>query len=145
MQPLLFHRMSIRLFIQVEAAIYRWPGWIKRIQNAGLTRSMSRKGCSPDNSACEGFFGRMRCSTVVRGKVSYLRNLRSITQHIDSYMVWHRDTRIKQNRYANASRMVYEIRYKNQITGTNQYAKSRHSCIPIFNLKEEVHQMSGMV
>ena len=36
---------------------YRWPGWIRRMQAAGLRRSMSKKGCSPDNSACEGFFG----------------------------------------------------------------------------------------
>ena len=35
---------------------YRWPEWIKIMDDAGLTRSMSRKGCSPDNSACEGFF-----------------------------------------------------------------------------------------
>lgn len=34
---------------------YRWPGWIQRMNEAGLTRSMSKKGCSPDNSACEGF------------------------------------------------------------------------------------------
>ena len=33
---------------------YRWPGWISRMENAGLIRSMSKKGCSPDNSACEG-------------------------------------------------------------------------------------------
>lgn len=39
---------------------YRWPDWIKRVDDAGLTRSMSRKGCSPDNSACEGFFGRLK-------------------------------------------------------------------------------------
>jgi transposase InsO family protein len=25
-----------------------------------LIRSMSRKGCSPDNAACEGFFGRLK-------------------------------------------------------------------------------------
>jgi len=37
---------------------YRWSGWIERMDNAGLVRSMSKKGCSPDNSACEGFFGR---------------------------------------------------------------------------------------
>jgi len=35
---------------------YRWSGWISRTENNGLIRSMSRKGCSPDNSACEGFF-----------------------------------------------------------------------------------------
>ena len=34
---------------------YRWPGWIERMERYGLTRSMSKKGCSPDNSACEGF------------------------------------------------------------------------------------------
>ena len=35
---------------------YRWPGWIQRMREAGLTRSMSKKGCSPDNAACEGFY-----------------------------------------------------------------------------------------
>lgn len=39
---------------------YRWPGWIERMDEVGLTRSMSKKGCSPDNSACEGFFGRVK-------------------------------------------------------------------------------------
>ena len=39
---------------------YRWPGWIERMENARLTRSASKKGCSPDNSACEGFFGRLK-------------------------------------------------------------------------------------
>ena len=38
---------------------YRWPGWISRATEAGLQRSMSKKGCSPDNAACEGFFGRI--------------------------------------------------------------------------------------
>jgi transposase InsO family protein len=37
---------------------YRWPGWIERMDNSNLIRSMSKKGCSPANSACEGFFGR---------------------------------------------------------------------------------------
>lgn len=39
---------------------YRWPEWIKIVDDAGLTRSMSRKGCSPDNAACEGFFGHLK-------------------------------------------------------------------------------------
>ena len=39
---------------------YRWPGWIERMERAGLERSMSKKGCSPDNSACEGLFGRIK-------------------------------------------------------------------------------------
>lgn len=36
---------------------YRWTGWIERMKKAGLTRSMFKKGCSPDSAACEGFFG----------------------------------------------------------------------------------------
>ena len=39
---------------------YRWPSWLSRIAEAKLVRSMSRKGYSPDNAACEGFFGRLK-------------------------------------------------------------------------------------
>lgn len=39
---------------------YRWPGWIAICEEHGLVRSMSAKGCSPDNSACEGLFGRLK-------------------------------------------------------------------------------------
>lgn len=39
---------------------YRWPGWLESMAKSKLTRSMSKKGCSPDNSACEGFFGRLK-------------------------------------------------------------------------------------
>jgi transposase InsO family protein len=43
-----------------RGAHYRWPGWLSRIADAKLVRSMSSKGCSPDNAACEGFFGRLK-------------------------------------------------------------------------------------
>jgi putative transposase len=43
-----------------RGAHYRWPGWLTRIRDAKLIRAMSRKGCSPDNAACEGFFGRLK-------------------------------------------------------------------------------------
>lgn len=39
---------------------YRQPGWVERMKRAGLTRSMSKKGCSPENAACESFFGRLK-------------------------------------------------------------------------------------
>ena len=39
---------------------YRWPGWIEICERHGLARSMSKKGCSPDNSAMEGFFGHIK-------------------------------------------------------------------------------------
>lgn len=39
---------------------YRWPGWKAACAEHGITRSMSRKGHSPDNAAAEGFFGRLK-------------------------------------------------------------------------------------
>lgn len=73
---------------------YRWPGWISRMDNAGLQRSMSRKGCSPDNSACEGFFGRLK------NEMFYTRNWSgvSIKQFIailNDYLSWYNESRIK--------------------------------------------------
>lgn len=73
---------------------YRWPEWIKLVEKAGLTRSMSKKGCSPDNSACEGFFGHLK------NEMFYNRNwdncsLAELTQEIDSYIRWYREKRIK--------------------------------------------------
>ena len=39
---------------------YRWDGWKAICAENGVTRSMSRKGTSPDNAAMEGFFGRLK-------------------------------------------------------------------------------------
>jgi transposase InsO family protein len=60
---------------------YRWPGWLSRIADAKLIRSMSRKGYSPDNAACEGFFGRLKA------KLFYPCNWQSITLS-SSYRPW---------------------------------------------------------
>ena len=55
---------------------------------------MSAKGCSPDNAAAEGFFGRLK------QEFYYNRDHRDdgIDEFIDAleaYMVWYRDERIK--------------------------------------------------
>lgn len=39
---------------------YRWHGWTERMDGSELLRSMSKKGCSPDNVACEGFLGQTK-------------------------------------------------------------------------------------
>lgn len=36
---------------------YRGGMWIEKLEGKGIIRSMSRKGKSGDNAACEGFFG----------------------------------------------------------------------------------------
>ena len=77
-----------------RGAHYRWPGWLLRVRNAKLIRSMSRKGCSPDNAACEGFFGRLKT------ELFYPRNWQDITidqfiRIVDAYIRWYNEKRIK--------------------------------------------------
>lgn len=73
---------------------YRWDGWISRMESRGLTRSMSKKGCSPDNSACEGFFGRIK-NEVFYGRDWKGWTLDDFMYFIDRYLNWFRNERIK--------------------------------------------------
>jgi putative transposase len=75
---------------------YRWPGWIVRMQEADLPRSMSKKGCSPDNAACEGFFGRLK------NEMFYNRSWEGVSIDefiaiLDDYLVWYNEKRIKMS------------------------------------------------
>ena len=77
-----------------RGAHYRWPGWIMRIETANLTRSMSKKGCSPDNAACEGFFGRLK------NEFFYYRSWNNVTiedfcAQLDQYIHCYNEKRIK--------------------------------------------------
>ena len=77
-----------------RGAHYRWPGWIERMENAGLTRSMSKKGCSPDNSACEGFFGRLK-NEMFYGQVWKDVSIDEFIIILDEYIHWYSEKRIK--------------------------------------------------
>lgn len=71
---------------------YRSRGWIRRTHTAGITRSMSKKGYTPDNAACEGFFGRMK------NEMYYDRRWKSCAEleaAIDAYIDFYNTTRIK--------------------------------------------------
>ncbi|WP_217953155.1 IS3 family transposase [Adlercreutzia caecimuris] len=73
---------------------YRWPGWIERCESHGIRRSMPAKGCSPDNSAMEGFFGRLKVEFF------YGRDWKgwSIGRFIEAlcdYIEWYNKDRIK--------------------------------------------------
>jgi len=66
------------------------------MDNAGLVRSMSKKGCSPDNSACEGFFGRLKV------EMFYYRSwvgvsLNEFMNILDEYLIWYNEKRIKMS------------------------------------------------
>ena len=75
---------------------YRWPGWIERMQKAELTRSMSKKGCSPDNAACEGFFGRLK-NEMFYGRSWNGVSLDDFIHTLDSYLRWYNEKRIKMS------------------------------------------------
>lgn len=73
---------------------YRWPEWIRICKEHGLTRSMSAKGCSPDNAAAEGFFGRPRQEFFHRRSFAGV-SMDGFVDMLDGYMAWYRDKRIK--------------------------------------------------
>ena len=73
---------------------YRWPGWIQRMKEAGLTRSMSKKGCSPDNAACEGFFGRLK-NEMFYGRSWIGVSPDNFAQALDDSINWYNCKRIK--------------------------------------------------
>lgn len=73
---------------------YRWPGWKRICEEHGVTRSMSRKGRSPDNAACEGFFGRLK------NEMFYGRDWRGVTAErfigiLMAWMRWYSSGRLK--------------------------------------------------
>ncbi|WP_273296830.1 IS3 family transposase [Bifidobacterium tibiigranuli] len=75
---------------------YRWPGWISIMQESELRRSMSAKGCSPDNSAMEGFFGRMKTEATYPEHWERLSCAQAIARTRE-YIAWHNAERIKQS------------------------------------------------
>ncbi len=72
---------------------YRWPGWIERMDNANLIRSMSKKGCSPDNSACEGVFGRLKIEMFYDVDWSNV-TINEFISILNEYLIWYNEERI---------------------------------------------------
>lgn len=75
---------------------YRWPGWIGICDEHGIVRSMSRKGCSPDNARAEGFFGRLKIEFFYGRDWSGV-TLDEFADMLDAYLRWYRDVRLKSD------------------------------------------------
>ncbi len=75
---------------------HRWPGWLERIEKAALVRSMSKKGCSPDNAACEGLFGRIK-NEMFYNRTRIGVTMDSFTETLDTYLHWYNTKRIKMS------------------------------------------------
>ncbi|MBA2134174.1 IS3 family transposase [Capillibacterium thermochitinicola] len=84
---------------------YRWPGWILRMDTYGLIRSMSKKGCTPDNAACEGFFGTLK-TEMFYGRSWEGVSLEQFIKELDCYIRWYNEKRIKM-RLGGMSPLVY--------------------------------------
>jgi len=57
---------------------------------------MSKKGCSPDNSACEGFFGRMKNECFYNHSFKDY-TLRMFIDYLNGYVKWYNEKRIKNS------------------------------------------------
>ena len=75
---------------------YRWPGWIDRMEKNGFIRSMSKKGCSPDNSACEDVFGRIKNEMFYNADWSGV-NISEFIGILNDYLYWYNEKRIKKS------------------------------------------------
>ena len=60
----------------------------------GLTRSMSKKGCSHDNSACEGFFGRLKNEMFYHKSWTDV-SIDEFISILDAYIHWYNEDRVK--------------------------------------------------
>lgn len=55
---------------------------------------MSKKGCSPDNVACEGFFGRVKNEMFYNQSWTGV-NIEKFIDVLDEYLSWYNEKRIK--------------------------------------------------
>jgi len=75
---------------------YRWTEWISLINKQGIIRSMSDPGCTADNAACEGFFGRLK------NEFYYYSNWKEVSIEefiikLNEYIEYYNERRIKQS------------------------------------------------
>lgn len=76
---------------------YRTPDWAAACEAAGAARSMSRKGHSPDNAACEGLFGRLKVE-FFRGRDWSGWTAEEFEGELGRYLSWHDSGRLKRFR-----------------------------------------------
>ena len=57
---------------------------------------MSCKGCSPDNAACEGFFGRLK-TEMFFSRDWLCTTIDEFVAALDAYIRWYNDARIKMS------------------------------------------------
>lgn len=72
---------------------YMSRAWRALCEVGGITRSMSRKGRSPDNARAEGFFGTLKREFFHNRDWTGV-GFEEFVRELDAYMVWYRDERL---------------------------------------------------
>lgn len=75
-------------------ATYRSGSWKALCEEGGAVRSMSRRGCCPDNARMEGFFGALK-EELYYGRDWSRASPEALEAALDGYMEWYRDERLK--------------------------------------------------
>ena len=73
---------------------YRTPDWVSGCGAAGIVRSMSRRGHSPDNAAMEAFFGRLKVE-LFHGRDWSGWTVGRFAGEPGSYISWYNSERLK--------------------------------------------------
>ena len=84
---------------------YRSRSWKRICRENGVRRSMSRKGCCPDNARAEGFFGALK-EEFYYGRDWSRASPEEFSAELDGYMRWYRDGRLKL--FEEGGRKVYD-------------------------------------
>lgn len=87
------------------AMVYRSNSWKELCRRYGVRRSMSRKGCCPDNARAEGFFGALK-EEFYNGRDWSGCPPKRFMEELDAYIVWYRDERLKA--FDEDGRVVYD-------------------------------------
>jgi len=73
---------------------YQRSVYTSKLEEHGLVQSMSKKGCSPDNSVCEGFFGHLKNEFFYNHDYSGM-SPEEFMKELDKWIDWYNTRRIK--------------------------------------------------
>lgn len=75
-------------------SVYRSRSWKRICAENGVVRSMSRKGCCPDNARAEGFFGTVK-EEFYNGRDWSQVGFEEFKERLDGYLSWYVGGRLK--------------------------------------------------
>lgn len=84
---------------------YRSASWKRICAENGIVRSMSRKGCSPDNARAEGFFGTLK-EEFYHGREWSRCSVEEFERQLSSYIERYRDGRLKA--FCEDGKIIYD-------------------------------------